>query len=201
MLWLLAASLFAAPDARAGKNDEAAIELRACLSGFRGIHARYEQVIEDADGSLNSRREGKLLSAVPNRLLLEVERPFTELLWLEGGVVRRYQPDLEQMTIDRLAADNPLPALLAGDISFLKNYRVVSTPKGYLLLARDSGIVPHSLHLSMRRCSLRELRWEDNLGAWVSLRLTRHLRLPSPRRLEAHFAFEPPQGTTLIDHR
>ncbi len=76
-------------------------ELESRLAGLNGVTATFVQEITDTVGTTIERSEGTLYLARP-QLRWETVTPFAQTIVADRGVIRIYDPDLEQVTVRKV---------------------------------------------------------------------------------------------------
>jgi outer membrane lipoprotein carrier protein len=124
----------------------------------------------------------------------------------DGTLIWRYEPDLEQVTIQQLDDElNPTPLMLlnGNEQSIAEAYEVSattmdSTRTRFILLPREAGNLFIRLSLTFDGSDLEEMQFEDSVGQQTSLSFRQVVRNQPIDSSKFHFT--PPAGVEIIDN-
>jgi outer membrane lipoprotein carrier protein len=181
--------------------------LEAILGQTNTLSADVEQLLIDQDGRELQETRALLLMEKPARFRWAVTQPYEELMVTDGETIWRYEPDLEQVTIQPFDddVDRTPVMLLNGDAAMIAEaYDVSSTNMGgdlvrFILTPRNPDRLFESLSLTFNGPVLEEMQFEDSLGQQTSLsfhEVQRNVPLDA-----SQFSFSPPAGIDVIDNR
>jgi outer membrane lipoprotein carrier protein len=181
--------------------------LEAILDQTNTLSAEVEQLLIDQDGRELQETRALLLMEKPARFRWAVMQPYEELMVTDGETIWRYEPDLEQVTIQPFDddVDRTPVMLLNGDAAMIAEaYDVSSTNMGgdlvrFILTPRNPDRLFESLSLTFNGPVLEEMQFEDSLGQQTSLsfhEVQRNVPLDA-----SQFSFSPPPGIDVIDNR
>ena len=204
-LGVAAGLVFAAPPAAA---DDAA-RLTARLDALTSFRARFEQTVQDRFGETLQVVTGTLHWQRPHRLRWEVDEPYPQLVLADGASLWVFDPDLEQVSVQSLAAaiEGTPASFLAGAAETLDRHFDVSAEAGeddlderFVLTPRDEASVLRNLTLAFAQDgALTTLDMADHLGAFTRTAFTDAAK--NPALAEALFVFEIPEGVDVIGDR
>ncbi|MGH1371573.1 MAG: outer membrane lipoprotein chaperone LolA [Cellvibrionaceae bacterium] len=181
-------------------EDDAAIRLVETLTPLQSLAGSFDQRQTGAEGELLSESSGEFKMQRPGLLRWQTVEPFPQLLVTDGVDIWMYDPDLEQVTISKVASQlNNTPAVIfSGDLEQLnKSYRV--TFRGgdqYRLRPIDSENSFQRLDLAFTDGVLSEMVILDSFGQLTEFRL-RNVS-PSDSLSLDEFQFVPPEGTDVF---
>ena len=206
---LIVLVLFSNSEAQEAVSQEsgAIAALAAILAQTNTLSAEVEQLLIDQDGRELQETRALLRMEKPARFHWAVTQPYQELMVTDGSTLWRYEPDLEQVTIQPFENDlDRTPVmLLNGDAAMIAEaYDVSSTNMGgdlvrFILTPRNPDRLFESLSLTFKGPVLEEMQFEDSLGQQTSLSF-REVQRNVP--LDAsQFSFSAPAGIDVIDNR
>ena len=148
-----------------------------------------------------------LLMEKPARFRWAVTEPYEKLEVTDGETIWRYEPDLEQVTIQAFDEDvDRTPVmLLNGDAAMISEaYDVSSTDMGgdlvrFILIPRNPDRLFERLSVTFKGPVLEEMQFEDSLGQQTSMTFSevqRNVPLDADQ-----FTFTPPADIDVIDSR
>ncbi len=199
---LLAAMAFAVIPAQA--DDEAAVQrLTQLLSQAQTITARFSQLTLDGTGTQLQETAGELSLKRPGLFRWHTDAPQEQLLVSNGQKVWLYDPDLQQVTIQKL--DQRLthtPALLlSGDVSQIRqNFDISFKEAGdvvdFILKPKAKDTLFDNLRLSFRKGVINDMQLIDSVGQRTNILF---LGVKMNAALDAgQFTFEIPAGADVI---
>ena len=163
--------------ANAQSEDSAVSQLVAILEQSGSMQAEVEQLVLDQNGRELQQSLARLKMQKPDHFSWELIEPYEELMVTNGEKIWRYEPDLEQVTIQTF--DNDLSRtpvlLLNGDAESLQNSYAISmrqlpdSAQQFQLLPLSSGALFERLSLTFDDNVLQEMQFEDSLGQKTSL--------------------------------
>lgn len=185
----------------------AVTELVGLLDQTQTLSAEVDQLQLDQDGRELQETRALLLMQKPSNFHWAITQPYEELMVTDGQTIWRYEPDLEQVTIQPFDKDlDRTPVmLLNGDAdSITEAYEVSSTSLGaelsrFILIPRNPDRLFERLSLTFNGPVLEEMQFEDSLGQQTSLTFREVQRnVPLDPGL---FSFTSPAGVDIIDNR
>lgn len=205
-------ALFCIPSLAAAQQvvsqKEGAVKaLENILSQTRTLSAEVDQLFMDQDGRELQETRALLLMEKPAKFRWEVMQPYEELMVTDGTTIWRYEPDLEQVTIQPFDddVDRTPVMLLNGDAAAIADaYDVSSTNMGgdvvrFILIPRNPDRLFERLSVTFKGPVLDEMQFEDSLGQQTSMTF-REVNRNVPLE-PAMFTFTPPAGIDVIDNR
>ncbi|GLK89684.1 outer membrane lipoprotein chaperone LolA [Pseudomonas turukhanskensis] len=202
-LLLLAAMAVTAIPAQA--DDEAAVQkLTQLLSQAQTITARFSQITVDGSGSTSLQETaGELALKRPGLFRWHTDEPQEQLLVSNGQQIWLYDPDLQQVTIQKL--DQRLthtPALLlSGDVSEIRqNFDISFKEAGdvvdFTLKPKAKDTLFDNLRLSFKRGVINDMQLIDSVGQRTNI-LFLGVKM-NPAVDAKQFTFEVPAGADVI---
>jgi outer membrane lipoprotein carrier protein len=196
-----------APLAGAQELDDGAAVLEDLLSRTTSLRAEVNQLLMDQDGRSLQETTVTFAMRKPANFSWRITDPYEELTVTDGSTIWRYEPDLDQVTVQNFDAelDRTPVMLLNGDAASIGAAYAVSATRvegdilRFILTPRRSSSLFERMSLTFQGPELREMQFEDSLGQQTSLgfsHIERNLTLPA-----ATFTFTPPEGVELIDNR
>lgn len=196
-----AALLCAAVSAQAA--DVAASKLSDLLGKAQTLSGRFSQLTLDGSGTQLQETSGQMALKRPGQLRWHTDAPMEQLLVSNGEKVWLYDPDLEQVTIQKM--DQRLthtPALLlSGDVSKIsENFEITYEEAGqvvdFILKPKARDTLFDNLRLSFRSGVLNDMQLIDSVGQRTNI-LFMGVKMNEP--LDASlFNFEIPAGADVI---
>ncbi len=168
-------------------------------SGTRTLSGRFTQTVSDANGTVTEESQGQFAIQRPGRFRWDYQAPYEQTIVADGRELWVYEPDLDQVTVRPIDADNAdAPGLLLSGAAFpARLFDVTSEKDGWLRLTpkqKDSGL--GAVRLKLAGDSVQALQLEDGLGQTTKIELLDQQRngaLPAQR-----FTFKPPPGVDVI---
>jgi outer membrane lipoprotein carrier protein len=183
-------------------------KLSVLLAATTTISASVEQLIIDQDGRELQETAASLLMRKPASFSWQIIEPYEELMVTNGELIWRYEPDLEQVTIQPFDSEldrTPVMLLNGTPEAIDEAYAVSATEMGsgdiwrFILLPRKPSSLFERMSLTFAGEVLQEMQFEDSLGQQTSLsfrNVKRNQALDG-----AQFEFTPPAGVEIIDNR
>lgn len=186
---------------------QAVDQLLQRLSMLDSMSGRFEQMVEDRDGTRLQQASGDMQVARGNRFYWHTDLPFEQLAVSDGERVWVYDVDLEQVVVRPLTRDlSSTPALLfGGDASEVANAFNVSQldtfddELTYRLVPTGDDPLFEQLDVTFVGDQPRFMRLVDALGQRT---LIEFVDLEVNGVVDnARFDFTPPDGTDVIQQR
>lgn len=178
-------------------------QLDRFLAELTSFTATFEQQLFDEYGELLETSSGDVAIAKPGKFRWEYRDPYEQIIVSDGATLWVYDVDLEQVSINPLAGDNPdsPAALLVGDIDIDRQYVVTEAPAvdGIVwvsLTPRADQAQYRSVAIGFDAQGLHGMRLSDNLRQLTAItfgELARNAAI-APER----FAFTPPPGVDVL---
>lgn len=187
-------------------EDHALQELVALLQQTDTLQAEVEQLLMDQEGRELQETRALLLMQKPSSFRWEIVEPYSELMVTDGNRIWRYEPDLEQVTIQTFNTEldrTPVMLLNGTAESIRDNYAVTASTMAdgehqrFILLPRQPDSLFERMSLTFNGAVLEEMQFEDSLGQQTSLSfhdVQRNVAVDA-----GSFSFEPPAGVDVID--
>jgi len=181
--------------------------LEEILSQTSSLRAEVNQLLMDQDGRDLQETSATLIMQKPASFSWRITDPYEEVTVTDGITIWRYEPDLEQVTVQDFDSElDRTPVMLlngnANSISDAYNVsatRVDANVLRFILNPRRPSSLFESMSLTFEGPVLREMQFEDSLGQRTSLGFSQVERNQSvPANI---FTFTPPDGVELIDNR
>jgi outer membrane lipoprotein carrier protein len=198
LLLILCLAPFAAKSAQTARA-----RLDAFAHNLHALRGDFTQTLTDANGRTGQTSRGTVALQTPRLFRWQTKTPYQQLIVADGSRVWTYDPDLEQVTVQRQSlreAHSPL-TVLTDPSRVDKEFTVteLGTRDGlqWLQLSpRDSAQNIQSAQLGFDDKGLVEMRFTDRLGAESVIRFSHWQRNPSlPSSL---FTFTPPKGADVV---
>ncbi|CDF84716.1 outer membrane lipoprotein chaperone LolA [Pseudomonas sp. QL9] len=198
---LLAALTFTGVQAHA--DDASTQRLSGLLSKAQTMTARFSQLTLDGSGTRLQETAGNLALKRPGLFRWHTDAPQEQLLISNGEKVWLYDPDLQQVTIQKL--DQRLtqtPALLlSGDISKIhESFDITGKDGGnvvdFILKPKDKDTLFDSLRISFRNGVVNDMQLIDSVGQRTNI-LFFDVKMNEPVDAK-QFVFEAPKGVDVI---
>jgi len=204
---LLVSPLVMAQEPAPSGELAAAAQLAAILEQTRTLRADVDVLTLDQDGREIQESKALLVMQKPDHFYWEILSPYSETMLTNGERIWRFEPDLEQVTVEHFGNDiNRTPVMLlngdAADIA--ESYTIASADMDggvlarFILYPKASDSLFTRLSLTFAGSSLEEMQFEDSLGQKTSLTFS---------GLEANAAIEPgtfefhmPDDVEIIDN-
>lgn len=170
------------------------------LTPLYSLTGAFDQRQTGSEGELLSESSGRFKMQRPGMLRWQTMEPFPQLLVTDGAEIWMYDPDLEQVTISKVASQlmNTPAVIFSGDLAQLnKRYRITSSEAGrYRLRPRDSNNSFQRLDLAFADGALSEMIILDSFGQLTEFKL-RDVEPVESIAVE-EFQFIPPEGTDVF---
>ena len=189
------------------QEKSAVTALEAILAETRTLSAEVDQLFMDQDGRELQEKRAMLLMEKPARFRWSVTEPYEELEITDGETYWRYEPDLEQVTIQSFDdnVDRTPIMLLNGDADTISAaYDVSSTNLGgglvrFVLIPSNPDRLFERLSVTFNGPVIEEMQFEDSLGQQTSMTfhdVQRNIPIDADQ-----FSFTPPADIDVIDSR
>ena len=174
------------------------------LSATDNITSNFVQHTHDGNQSLLQTQKGRLSLSRPNKFKWESEAPYEQTLVSNGETLWQYDPDLEQVTVQKL--DNRLSStpvlLLSGNSQYVsKEYDVYSEKlqdeMHFVLIPKRNDALFDRLRLEFSEDkSLKRMVIKDEVGQKTVITLSNTQQL---KTIDASvYEFTVPEGTDVI---
>lgn len=189
--------------ALADEQSAAAERLNTLLSSANTMSADFSQMTLSSNGANLQEATGNLVLKRPGMFRWHTDPPAEQLLVSDGEQIWLYDPDLEQVTIQKM--DKRLthtPALLlSGDVSKLEENFVITVVESgnvaeFLLTPRVNDTLFDNLRLSFLDGKINDMQMSDAVGQRTNI-LFRDVKINAPMQ-QRQFTFEIPPGVDVI---
>lgn len=186
-------------------DEQAARALNARLTAVGSLQADFQQETLDARGSRQQVLQGKMSVQRPGYFRWDTVSPFPQLIIADGSRVWLYDPDLAQVTVQKMdkQVGNTPALLLSGDpAAITKSFDITKSGEGanevYLLKPKAKDALFESLQVSFDgKGVLTGMALKDSLGSRTLIRFGNVKLNPAlDRKL---FKFNPPKGVDVIN--
>ncbi len=197
--WMLALPALA----NEAEQKNAAKRLNELLSAANTMSATFSQMTLSSNGSSLQETTGQVTLQRPGMFRWHTDAPLEQVLVSNGEKIWLYDPDLEQVTIQKL--DQRLthtPALLlSGDVSTLAENFSISWKEGssvddFVLSPKASDSMFETLRLSFREGVINDMQLNDPIGQRTNI-LFQGVKLNQPVDA-SQFNFTAPDGVDVI---
>lgn len=187
-------------------GDAAVQQLEAILQQTQSLSAAVVQLQVDQDGRELQESQAELVMQKPSNFYWELTEPYAELMVTDGDLIWRYEPDLEQVTIQPFDAEldrTPIMLLNGNAQDIAATYDVsmgTMDDRGisrFILVPRSPSRLFERLAVTFRNAELIEMQFEDSLGQQTSLSFENIVR--NQPLADDQFRFTPPAGVEIID--
>ena len=185
-------------------SEQVAIQrLTTLLNQAQTISGRFSQLTLDGSGTQLQETSGEMALKRPGQFRWHTDAPMEQLLVSNGQTIWLYDPDLEQVTIQKM--DQRLthtPALLlSGDVSKIaESFDIILKEGGdvvdFILKPKAADSLFESLRLSFRGGMLNDMQLIDNVGQRTNI-LFLGVKM-NPPIAASQFTFEVPAGVDVI---
>ncbi|PRB81585.1 outer membrane lipoprotein chaperone LolA [Pseudomonas sp. MYb185] len=198
-LCLVALPLVASADDQA----RAAERLNDLLSRAQTMSGGFSQMTLSSNGANLQETTGTLALKRPGMFRWHTDPPLEQLLVSDGEQIWLYDPDLEQVTIQKM--DKRLthtPALLlSGDVSQLQENFDIEWSEGgsvvdFTLTPKEADSMFDHLRVSFSDGVINDMQMSDPVGQRTNI-LFRNMQLNPPLD-DAQFTFDIPDGVDVI---
>ncbi|MBU2712240.1 outer membrane lipoprotein chaperone LolA [Zooshikella harenae] len=186
-------------------DAEAAKALNGLLAKANTVTAKFQQKTQNDAESRSRESNGTLSVQRPNLFRWEVTGPFPQLVISNGKKVWVYDPDLEQVTIQKLDKQlSSTPALLlSGDVKKLKeNFDISQASKSgdtpsFLLKPKAEDSAFESLQISFKGEQITGMMLKDTLGSVTDIAFS---NVKNNVEIEpGQFKLDIPEGVDVIE--
>lgn len=184
--------------------DQAAAAKLATLLGQAGtITGQFSQLTLDGSGTQLQETSGQMSLKRPGQLRWHTDAPMEQLLVSNGTTVWLYDPDLEQVTVQKM--DQRLthtPALLlSGDVSKIsESFDITLSEAGqvadFVLTPKARDTLFDTLRMSFRGGVINDMQLIDGVGQRTNILFT-GIKMNEPLA-QSLFNFVPPAGADVI---
>ena len=179
-------------------------ELSKLLDQAKSMTGKFSQVTLDASGTRLQETNGELTLKRPGLFRWHTSAPQEQLLISDNQKIWLYDPDLMQLTIQKMDQRmSHTPALLlSGNVSEIqKNFTISAMPKAnsqsFILIPKDKESLFNSLTLVFDGNTISRMVLVDNVGQRTSIAFKNiKMNVPVDNSL---FKFTPPKGTDVIE--
>ncbi len=170
------------------------------------LRADFEQVVFDEAGEAVQRSSGTVELRRPGRFRWLYETPYEQWIVADGETLWIYDADLEQVTrkpMDDALGSAPI-GLLMERRPLRESFRVESGGEARgmawaVLRPRDKETDFDSIRMGFRGDELAVMELRDAFGRLTRIRFAGLVM--NPGIPAAHFDFQPPEGTDVVDAR
>ncbi|MDE1894839.1 MAG: outer membrane lipoprotein chaperone LolA [Xanthomonadaceae bacterium] len=177
--------------------------LDAFASGLHSLTGDFSQTLTGADGQVGKTSSGTLVLLAPREFRWNTLTPYKQTIVADGSRVWMYDPELEQVTVNRQSTEEShSPLTVLTDLKQLdRDFKVTEqgAHDGLLWLRMTSTAKdPQFDHadLGFDASGLVRMRFRDRLGSTTDIRfsnLRRNVAIP-----DSTFNFVPPKGADVI---
>lgn len=190
--------------AMAATEQQSINELSKLLDQAKSMTGNFTQVTLDATGTRLQETNGELALKRPGLFRWHTSAPQEQLLISDNQKIWLYDPDLMQLTIQKMDQRmSHTPALLlSGNVSEIqKNFKISSNTKGklqsFVLVPKDKESLFNSLTLTFNDKTVNGMQLVDNVGQRTNITFKNiKMNVPVDSKL---FKFDPPEGTDVIE--
>jgi outer membrane lipoprotein carrier protein len=201
---MLLIALLAIPGLPLQAADDTAVQrLTGLLNQAQTISGRFSQLTLDGSGTQLQETSGDMSLKRPGQFRWHTDAPMEQLLVSNGETIWLYDPDLMQVTIQKM--DQRLthtPALLlSGDVSKIAESFDITLKEGgnvvdFILKPKAADSLFESLRLSFRGGMINDMQLIDNVGQRTNI-LFLGVKM-NPPIAASQFTFEVPEGVDVI---
>jgi len=190
--------------AAVSEQQQAANKLSELLSHTQTITGSFSQLTLDSTGTQLQEAAGKMVLQRPGLFRWHTDPPLEQLLVSNGKKVWLYDPDLLQVTVQKM--DQRLthtPALLlSGDVSqisenFSITYKEAGSIIDFVLTPTAKDTLFDTLRLSFRNGVINDMQLLDAVGQRTNI-LFMNVKINQPVAA-SQFVFEVPAGVDVIE--
>lgn len=180
------------------------VQLTKLLEQAKSMTGNFSQITLDVTGTRLQETSGDLAMKRPGLFRWHTSAPNEQLLISDNKKIWLYDPDLEQLTIQKMDQRmSHTPALLlSGNVSEIqKDFNISSKQAGklisFLLTPKNKDSLFNSLSLTFLDNTVNSMILVDNVGQRTSIAFKNiKMNVPVDNKL---FKFEPPKGTDIIE--
>ena len=186
------------------QQQRSANKLSALLSQTQTISGGFSQLTLDSTGTQLQEASGQMVLQRPGLFRWHTDPPLEQLLVSNGEKVWLYDPDLMQVTVQKM--DQRLthtPALLlSGDVSkisenFAISYQEAGEVVDFTLIPTAKDTLFDTLRLSFRGGVINDMQLLDAVGQRTNILFT-GVKINQPVAA-SEFVFEAPAGVDVIE--
>ena len=201
---LSAAVLLPVAHAEASEQQRAANKLSELLSQTQTISGTFSQLTLDSTGTQLQEASGQMVLQRPGLFRWHTDPPLEQLLVSNGEKVWLYDPDLLQVTVQKM--DQRLthtPALLlSGDVSQISENFTITYKEGgpvidFILTPTAKDTLFDTLRLSFRNGVINDMQLLDAVGQRTNI-LFMGVKI-NEDIAASEFVFEAPAGVDVIE--
>ncbi len=188
------------------EQQKSANKLSSLLSSTQTITGSFSQLTLDSTGTQLQEASGEMVLQRPGLFRWHTNPPLEQLLVSNGQKVWLYDPDLMQVTVQKM--DQRLthtPALLlSGDVSkisenFTISYKELSGIIDFVLTPTAKDTLFDTLRLSFRNGVINDMQLLDAVGQRTNI-LFSGVKINQPVAA-SEFVFEAPAGVDVIEDK
>lgn len=203
LIRMLFVAALAVAGVQAHADEASAQRLSGLLSKAQTMSARFSQLTLDGSGTRLQETAGQLALKRPGLFRWHTDAPQEQLLISNGEKIWLYDPDLEQVTIQKL--DQRLtqtPALLlSGDTSKIgESFDITSKDGGnmvdFILKPKSKDTLFDNLRISFRSGVVNDMQLIDSVGQRTNI-LFFDVKMNTPIDAK-QFVFDVPKGVDVI---
>jgi len=203
LIRLMFVAALALAGVQAHADDAASQRLSGMLTKAQTMTARFSQLTLDGSGTRLQETAGTLGLKRPGLFRWHTDAPNEQLLISNGEKIWLYDPDLEQVTIQKL--DQRLtqtPALLlSGDVSKIgQSFDITAKDGGnvvdFTLKPKSKDTLFDSLRISFRSGVVNDMQLIDSVGQRTNI-LFFDVKMNEPMDAK-QFVFDVPKGVDVI---
>lgn len=201
---LSGAVLMPVAHAASSEQQAAADKLSELLSRTETLSGRFSQLTLDSTGTQLQEATGQMALQRPGLLRWHTDPPLEQLLVSNGEKVWLYDPDLLQVTVQKM--DQRLthtPALLlSGDVSKISENFTITYQEGgpvvdFILIPTAKDTLFDTLRLSFRNGVINDMQLLDAVGQRTNILF---MGVTINEQIDAsEFVFEAPAGVDVIE--
>ncbi|NLZ79132.1 MAG: outer membrane lipoprotein chaperone LolA [Gammaproteobacteria bacterium] len=186
------------------EQQQAANKLSALLGSTQTITGSFSQLTLDSSGTQLQEAAGEMVLQRPGLFRWHTNPPLEQLLVSNGKKVWLYDPDLMQVTVQKM--DQRLthtPALLlSGDVSKISENFSISYKEGgpvvdFVLTPTAKDTLFDTLRLSFRDGVINDMQLLDAVGQRTNI-LFMNVKVNEPVSAD-QFVFDAPEGVDVIE--
>lgn len=186
------------------EQQQAANKLSALLGSTQTITGSFSQLTLDSSGTQLQEAAGEMVLRRPGLFRWHTNPPLEQLLVSNGKKVWLYDPDLMQVTVQKM--DQRLthtPALLlSGDVSKISENFSISYKEGgpvvdFVLTPTAKDTLFDTLRLSFRDGVINDMQLLDAVGQRTNI-LFMNVKVNEPVSAD-QFVFDAPEGVDVIE--
>lgn len=198
-------ALFAFQNVAMATTEQQSInELSKLLDQAKSMTGKFTQATLDATDTRLQETNGDLVLKRPGLFRWHTSAPQEQLLISDNKKIWLYDPDLMQLTIQKMDQRmTHTPALLlSGNVSEIqKNFKISSKTTGNLqtftLLPKDKDSLFNSLTLTFNNKVINGMQLVDNVGQHTNITF-KDIKMNAAVN-DSLFKFVPPEGTDIIE--